>query len=417
QQEAEAAVARLRHHASLALWCGNNEDYQIAESVGAGDFSAQDHLETSTFPAREIYERLLPDVCARLDPQRPYWPGSPYTPGGGATTQPTAGDRHTWDIWHGVMAPYTDYANYEGRFVSEFGLQAPPAASTIASFTKPADRHAHSRVMEHHNKAPDGSRRLAAYLSDTLNPPADFGAWVYGTRLVQAEAMQAACRAYRRRWGQEGQRAVSGALVWQLNDCWPVTSWSLIDSCGLPKPAWYAVGREFQPLAIGISREGGTLATWLCSAARQDQPLELEFTSCGLDGMQLHQEKQTVAAASNATTPVTWRVPAVPDDAAVFIRGFQNGVEVARSALWPHPLKHHDLPDPGLRVSWQGDQLDVVARGPAKAVWIEASGVPSDNHLDLMPGEHVTVTLAGAAAVEVRAVGSPVVHVANTHTG
>ncbi|WP_293914352.1 hypothetical protein [Deinococcus sp.] len=416
RREAQAAVKRLRHHASLALWCGNNEDYQIAESVGAGDFSGQADLAQSAFPAREIYERLLPEICADLDPATAYWPGSPYTPGGpaapaGATTDQTKGDRHTWDVWHGSMAPYGDYGKYEGRFVSEFGLQSAPAMSTILSFTQPADRHANSRVMEHHNKAGDGPRRLAVYLSDTVQPPADFAEWVYDTRLVQAEAMVAAYRAYRRRWGHAGKRAVSGALVWQLNDCWPVTSWALIDSHGLPKPALYAVGRELAPVAVGAERHSGELSVWICSSKLETQAVEIELDVFSLTGEPLHHHLSSEVAAPNATTELSIGIPALKDDAVVFVRAFQHGVELSRAALWPEPLKYFALPDPELSVQLmttvQGDQLSVGARLPVKGVWIDAGAALKGNHFDLMPGERVSVTLPGGSVpVTVRAVGS-----------
>jgi len=119
--EAEAQVARLRHHACIALWCGNNEDYQVAQSQGVYDHTIAPEAATD-FPARVIYERLLPEVCARLDPTRTYWPGSPY--GGADVLDGSVGGRHVWDVWHGTMAPYQAYGQFAGRFVSEFGMQA-----------------------------------------------------------------------------------------------------------------------------------------------------------------------------------------------------------------------------------------------------------------------------------------------------
>ncbi|HKD76793.1 MAG TPA: glycoside hydrolase family 2 protein, partial [Ktedonobacterales bacterium] len=128
--EAEAQIRRLRHHPSVALWSGNNEDYLVARK----DYQpaiAPDVDEA--FPARAIYERRLPELCARLDPDRPYWPGSPYTPAefGDDPNGMTGGDRHTWEIWHGPKLPYQEYASYGGRFVSEFGMAALPARATI----------------------------------------------------------------------------------------------------------------------------------------------------------------------------------------------------------------------------------------------------------------------------------------------
>ncbi len=410
QAEAQAAVRRLRHHASLALWCGNNEDYQIAESVGASGPGGN----PARFDALAIYERLLPDVVRALSPDVPYWPGSPS--GGAASHDQTIGDRHTWEIWHGVMAPHRDYGRYEGRFVSEFGLQAPPSLHVIERFTRPEDRHAVSRVMEHHNKAadpqgrPDGARRIAAYLSDTFAPPRDFGEYVYATRAVQADAMTSAYRAYRGRWGHAGARAVSGALVWQLNDCWPVTSWSIIDSGGLPKPAYHAIRRELAPVAIQARRDGEHLSAWIASSLGADQPAQVHLDVLTLGGERLQTHAWPVTAAANAVTPLDLADLTLPSAGIAVLRLLVSGQERSRAALWPEPLKYHDLPDPGLTATVTGSTLTLRAERPARGVWIDAGAhAPRDNHLDLMPGETVTLPLPAdvtAASVTVRAAGS-----------
>ncbi|HEY0956080.1 MAG TPA: hypothetical protein VGE36_15080, partial [Roseateles sp.] len=236
--EAEAAVKRLRHHACLALWCGNNEDYMLAESAG---------VAFDQFEARALYEKLLPEVCAALDPGRTYWPGSPYTPGGVKSSDATVGDRHSWEVWHQQMLPYQRYGEVQARFVSEFGMQSHPSLALFESVLPEDERFPESQTVQWHNKAgsgnPDGHRRLAVYLADNLRVGATLADHVYATQFVQAEAMRVAYQDFRRRWQQPGARAVGGALVWQLNDCWPVTSWALIDSAGVVKPAWHTVRR------------------------------------------------------------------------------------------------------------------------------------------------------------------------------
>jgi len=419
--EAEAAVRRLRHHACLALWCGNNEDYQIAESVGASGPGG----DPARFDALAIYEGLLPDVVQSLNPDVPYWPGSPY--GGAASHDQTVGDKHTWEVWHAGMAPHRDYGLYEGRFVSEFGLQSPPSLHSIGTFTRPEDRHAASRVMEHHNKAadpqgrPDGARRLAVYLSDTFQPPRDFEEYVYAARAVQAEAMTSAYRAFRGRWGHAGARAVSGALVWQLNDCWPVTSWAVIDSSGVPKPAYHAIRRELAPLAVQARRDGERLSAWIASSVTSDRPVQLHLDVLGLDGQGLLKREWPVTAAANAVTPLDLTDLHLPDACVAFLRLSVDGQERSRAALWPEPLKYHDLPDPHLRAAVTGRTLTLSAALPAKAVWVDAGPFRlPDNHLDLLPGEHVTLTLPDgvtAAELTVRAVGSGVIRAHEEQTG
>ena len=406
RQEAEAAVRRLRHHASLALWCGNNEDYQIAGSVGAYGPGGDE----SKFDALAIYEELLPEVCARLNPATQYWPGSAY--GGPDSTSQTVGDRHTWDVWHNKMAPYQDYPEYEGRFVSEFGMQSLPSLALLESVTSPEERYPASRTLEHHNKAGDGPRRLNVYIGDTVPIPADLPGYVYASQLVQAEALASAYRGWRRRWGADGRRAVSGALVWQLNDCWPVTSWAIIDSSGQPKPAYYAIKRALRPVSVGISVSGKGAEVWAVNGTAEIQILTLELRALTLDGQELSAETREVKLAANEVTELGQF--AAEHDAAVTIMAatLRRGAEtISREVRWPEPFKYLTLPDPGLKVEVIGpNTLKLSVQRPAKGVWLESAPetVWDDNMLDLLPGEarvvqtqklnpdHLTVRWLGA---------------------
>lgn len=400
--EAEAQLRRLRNHPCLALWCGNNEDYQIANAVGAYDPTFEGDFTTTNFPARLIYERLLPELCAALDPGRPYWPGSPF--GGQNGNDPTYGDRHTWDVWHGGMAPYGDYISYAGRFVSEFGMQAAPHRRTVEGFAPPEERRPHSRTFEFHNKAPDGPRRLAVYLSDTVGAAEGLDDYIYGTQLVQAEALGAAYRDYRRRWGGPGRRAVGGALVWQLDDCWPVTSWAIIDHFGRPKAGYYRVRRELAPLAVGLRRGPDGVEAWVANRGAA-VAATLVVAAYDLGGALLVTSEATAAIAANGVTELG--LFDMPAGAAVGARLVVGGAVVHRAALWPEPLKHYALPDPELRVEVAGDLIRLSCARPAKGVWIEAGDAAglSDNMLDLLPGDAQEVRAGGVIGETVRVRG------------
>lgn len=403
--EADAAIRRLRHHPSIALWCGNNEDYQIAESLNAYDSRFTGDFTTTAFPAREIYERRLPDICARLDPTRPYWPGSAY--GGETVTDQTVGDRHTWDVWHGQMANYHDYPRYEGRFVSEFGMQALPAPATIASFAPPAERYAESRTLEHHNKAEGGLRRIAVYLSDTLRTPNDFPSYIYATQFVQAEALAAAYRGWRRRWAGPGHYAVAGALVWQLNDCWPVTSWAIIDDALRPKPAYYVIKRDLAPLAVGLDRSTDGVAAWVVNGTTEQRSGELEIRVWSLDGERRAAEQQSVTLVPNQTTELGALRLDAGAEAVIGARLIVDGAVVARAVSWPEPFKYLTLPDPEIAVTRLDDErLQITAKRPAKGVWLEAGDDVrwSDNMLDLLPDDEQIVVARGlgTATLQVR---------------
>lgn len=390
QQEAEAAVARLRHHACLALWCGNNEDYTLAESVGlAGPNQPPQALES-----RQIYERVLPEIVQRMDPGRFYWPGSPS--GGAHSQDPTVGDRHTWDVWHGPMHPYQSYGQFEGRFVSEFGLQSYPALSTLEAALPPDQRFPQSATVVHHNKAgsvgqPDGHRRLAVYLADNLRDPVTLQGYVYATQFVQAEAMKYAYSQFRRRWGQPGSRAVGGALVWQLNDCWPAISWAIIDSAGRPKPAYYTIARELAPFSIGAQTTEGQVQVWVTNGLLQPVEAEWEVVVFTLGGQLLIQHRQPVWLPANQVTelePLPLPTATVP--LVVAARVWMAELVLARTACWPEPYKYHTFADPGLEVVRRGpNQLVITVERPTKGLVIEADQplVLSDNFLDLMPDE------------------------------
>jgi beta-mannosidase len=396
--EAEAAVRRLRHHACLALWCGNNEDYQVAESLRAYDPAGSDDLAVTPFPGRALYEQVLPAVCGGLDPDHAYWPGSPY---GGTKTvnEPTTGDRHVWDVWHGSMAEYGQYARLGGRFVSEFGMQAVPELATVEAFAPPEERFGQSRTLEFHNKAGGGARRLAVYLADTVRTPRDFPGYIYATQLVQAEALSAAYRDWRRRWDGTVRAAVAGALVWQLDDCWPGTSWSIIDYFGRLKPASYLIRRALAPVAVGMALTDGTTAVWGLNGGRESVAATLELRTWTLDGDLLATEQREVVLSPNSATEFGTLPPREHPPVVQAARLLTGGTVLARTSLWPEPLKYLTLPDPEIRVTRRGERLLVTAKRPAKGVVLAAGdGVRwSDNMLDLQPDDEQVIEAKGLA--------------------
>jgi beta-mannosidase len=385
--EAEAQLRRLRHHPAIVLWCGNNEDYQIAESLGLYDANFDGDFLSTPFPARAIYERLLPAVFAELDPDRLYWPGSPY--GGSSVADQTVGDRHTWDVWHGTMAPYAQYPRYGARFVSEFGMQAAPHLRTLEACLSPHECYPASRSFEHHNKAEGGPRRLAAYLSDVLRLPLTLEDYVYGTQLVQAEALLAAFGGFRRRWRGPGEYACGGALVWQLNDCWPVTSWAIVDHALRPKPAYYIVRRALAPLALGLVHEITGPELWAVNGTLHQIEAELLLTRYALDGTLRDEERRPLVLKANRAVELAVLAPP-EDDEVLAARLEQGGRVLARAGLWPLPYKYLNLPDAAVAIERvDEDTLRITAKRPARGVWFDAGDEVawSDNFIDLLPGD------------------------------
>lgn len=400
--EAEANVRRLRNHPSIVLWCGNNEDYSLAESIQRYDPAITSDLANSPFPARAIYEELLPAVCQRLDPTRPYWPGSPYL--GSNSGDPTQGDRHTWDVWHGRMAPYQAYPDYGARFVSEFGMQALPHRATIDSFAPPEEQFAASRTLEHHNKAEGGVRRIAAYLADNLRPPADFDGMIYATQLIQAEAMAAAIRGWRRNFKGPGAYAMAGALIWQLNDCWPVTSWALVDYALRPKAAYYAAKRALAPLAVELATRPGGAEAWVVSQALESMTVTVQLALWTLAGERLAQIEHKIQLAPNQATELPGFNFDLDEPVVLGAYLLVDGEIADRAVLWPEPLKYLNFPDPELTVNREDDTVRLRVQRPAKGIWLDAGdGVQwHDNCIDLLPDDELEVQSHGLGGHEVR---------------
>ena len=297
------------------------------------------------------------------------------------------------------MAPYQDYPRYEARFVSEFGMEAAPALATLEAVTPPDERYPQSHTMDHHNKSTDGPRRLAAYLNDTLRARDTLDDYIYATQFVQSEALGAAYRGWRRRWQGPGRYAVAGALVWQLNDCWPVTSWAIVDYARRPKPAYYTIRRELAPLAVGLTRATEGAAAWAVNATRDTVAGDLAVRGYGADGAEVFAHERRVTLDPNRAT----ELGAIDDDSAkdaslvVAARLIVRGAVVARATLWAEPFKYVTMPDPEIALERDGDYVRLQATRPAKGVWLEAGdGVEwSDNMLDLLPDDPQTVTARG----------------------
>jgi beta-mannosidase len=314
------------------------------------------------------------------------------------TRDGTVGDRHVWDVWHGFMAPYQTYPAFAGRFVSEFGMQAAPDLATIEGFTLPGERFPQSRTMDHHNKAEGGSRRLMAYVVDNVLLPADLEAYVYATQLVQSEALASAYRGWRRRWRGPGRYEVAGALVWQLDDCWPVTSWAIVDYAHRPKAACATIRRCLAPLALGLARDEDGASVWAVNGTLAQVQAQLELRTWTIAGEAVAVERVQVTLEPNRASELG-SFGFDPGGALVLDARLRVGEEVvAREALWPEPFKHYQLPDPLIIVDLAGPEtIRLRTVRPAKGVLLSAGdGVTwSDNMLDLVPDDERVITARG----------------------
>ncbi|KPK61433.1 MAG: hypothetical protein AMK73_07970 [Planctomycetes bacterium SM23_32] len=395
--EAQDNVRRLCHHPSLVLWCGSNENHQFYGKDG-------------TFPGHKLYHEILPAVVAELDGARPYWPGSPF--GGESPNSPTHGDQHYWDMWHGWRHPDAQ-RRYRGRFISEFGMQAPPALETIRDYVPAGGHHTQSRQMEHRQRSHEGTERLYRYLSALFRVPGDFADTVYLMQLMQAEAVKVGVEHWRAR-----KFRTAGALFWQFNDCWPGTSWSCIDYAGRPKALYYYARRFFAPVLPVIDRRDGRFTVTVVNDRLAGFEGELVCGCGSLDGQQYWTERRPVSVPANGVLAAAARDETDldledPADRYFWCRLVKDGREVARNAWLLLPPKHMELTVPGWETEFAQTADDVFAVRVtadtfAKGVRVQLDGLEatfSDNYFDAfaeLPTDLVVRAKGGLTPDEVR---------------
>ena len=292
EAEAREAVVRLSAHPSLALWCGGNECLE-----GYEDWDWKEPLGGRTW-GLGYYSSLLPSIVAELDPSRPYIPGSPYSPTVGThPNDPAHGPIHIWDVWN--VRDYSAYLDYQPRFVSEFGFQGPPTWTTLARALDEGSRHRDSPAWLAHQKAEDGDGKLDRGIAGHLPPQDSFEDWHWATSLNQARAVAA---------GVEHFRSLaphcSGAVVWQLNDCWPVTSWSAVDGDGRRKPLWYALRRSFSDRLLVLETQGGRMLLGVVNDTAEPWAPSVLLSRVAYDGTVLATETMTVSVAARSASRV-----------------------------------------------------------------------------------------------------------------
>ncbi len=394
RSEAEETVLRLRHHPSIMLWCGNNENDW---GFHAGWFGRRER-----FFGLKIYSAVLPEVCRQLDPSRPYWQSSPF--GGADPNSMSEGDRHSWDVWSAWRHP-SGYLADTGRFISEFGFQSAPAIETVRSFAEEKDLYPNSSVMEHHNKQGEGTERLFRFLSAFYRVPEKLDDWIRMTQVVQGEALRTGILHWRRR-----KFRTAGALFWQLNDCWPVVSWSVIDYFGRPKASYFITKRSFAPVTISLVRTGDNVAVWLVNDLTRVITGRLSVSLQNMWGEVVGQSETVVAVGSNRSEQVaTFPLPSGIDEASHLVFGsftLEGEREPATyDILFFAPPKHLALPPHPVvveAVKSFGDRAEITVRAiaAAKSVILEVDGDPdalwTDNAFDMVAGQvkHIGVSLS-----------------------
>ena len=408
--EASYQVRRLRNHASLALWCGNNENQVIQELFN--------HLAGSDTPLEGamIFDRLLPDLLHEFDAATPYWPGSPY--GGALANSMKAGDMHNWTVWHGMpLIPadrwvgsidtssegvaYTRYAEDMSRFASEYGIQAAPALSTLSRWMCEDTMSLGSEGFLHRIKD-EPKNKVDAMLLPVTGLPTTLEQYVSFTQITQAEGLKFAIEHYRRR-----KPHCSGSLIWQYNDCWPGISWSLVDFDGVAKAAYFFVKRAYaHVLGSFKALEDGSVELWVTNDTLELVTVEADVGLSSLSGQRLWRDTVMEEIRPNGSGCI-WR-----SDMARLGNGLDRVLAV-RSKHFPDNRHFFgaikELPWPASAVAVQVTRRDehsllVTVTGTAYHYFVHLLAVHpgtrfSDNYFDLALGEVRQIVVSNTATM------------------
>lgn len=402
EAEAEYNIKRLRGHASLAMWCGNNEIYEGVRYWGwKNKYTAEAFAEMNR-GYDVLFRQLLPDMVKRFDSDRFYMHGSPYEANWGRPESWKIADSHNWGTWYG-RKPFESFDSEIPRFMSEYGFQAFPEMKTIRTFAEEKDFELESPVMNAHQKATIGNALIKQTMSLYYKVPAKFEDLVYVGLVLQGQGMRHGIEAHRR-----NRPYCMGSLFWQLNDSWPVVSWSSIDYYGNWKAMQYQSQRAFAPVLINAIKEGDDLCVYLISDELQDRgDVRLTVELMDFDGKS--HGKWTHSGKLSANTSMLFLKKRVDEflskqDAATSFLRFtlkaKNGAALADEVFYFAYPKDQKLPEARIETSVKrrGEAIEMTLKADklARDIFIEVpvQGVRfSDNFFDLLPGQRKKITI------------------------
>jgi beta-mannosidase len=404
--EAIDNVKRLRNHPSIVIWAGNNEVETAWRNWGW-----RQNLPSSVWDDYEkIFHGVLKEVSAEYDPTRPYWPSSPH---GGLADDPDSkrsGDVHYWEVWH-AEKPFSEYEKQQPRFMSEYGFQSFPNIETVKYYTLPEERDIESPIMLAHQRHPRGNQLVREYMLREYPKPKDFESFLYMSQVLQAEGI---------RTGAEHLRRIMphnmGSLYWQINDCWPVASWSSIDYFGRWKALQYYAKRFYNDLLISPTIQDGSLKMYVVSDRVKPVPAKIKVTLMNFEGGTLKSFDRDVTV-----DPVTSRsyfelkVDELLDGtdkkkAFAYVELLVNGKAVSTHEYFFAPFKELAFSKPTIKSEVMAPKerskfiIKLSTDKFAKAVYLAVPGQDgffSDNFFNLMPGRDVTVEFRSSSPMPV----------------
>ncbi len=400
KEEAAYNIKRLRNHPCIALWCGNNEISEGWHNWGwqkEFGYSQADSAEIWN-NYRKIFNSILPEAVAEFDSARFYWPSSPEY-GYGRPESLTSGDMHYWGVWHGEQ-PFSFFKKYTGRFMSEYGFQSFPEFKTVDAFTLPQDLNINSKVMLSHQKNSRGNMLITEYMKRAYNMPKDFESFLYVSQVLQAEGMKIGFESHRRKMPY-----CMGTLFWQLDDCWPVASWSGIDYYGRWKALHYFAKKAYKDILVSPEAENDTLSVYIVSDRLSPLNGILKLSLIHFNGNVLFEEILPVKIKAN--TSKIYFTKGINDllknynknDIVFSSELFFGDSIVSTNNFYFVPPKKLNLSYPVIKkvISKNGDNysIELSTDKLARNVYLslkKGDGFFSDNYFDMIPGKKYFIT-------------------------
>lgn len=410
-QEAVDNVKRLRNHACIALWCGNNECQDAWLGWGWKceiERQNKEYADKIWAQYRQQYHVTLPGVVREYAPGTFYWPSSPFA-FEGEMSGTTDGDRHYWSVWHG-KAPISDYDSEKSRFFSEYGFQSFPEFESVKRYAPyPEDWDIRSEVMMSHQRGGDHANGLIeTYLLNEYKKPRDFRAFLYMNHVLQGDAIKTAIESHRRQMPYN-----MGTLFWQHNDCWPVASWASRDYYGRWKAQHYYVRKAYDDILISPVVEGDDLKVYAVSDRLENTSGQLQLQVCQFDGTVVHHWGKSVGISGNDSR-VCFSAPLAKllegaDRGTVYVRVdyTDKSGRVYHNNYCLGKQKDMDYPKVDLQTEVRsiegGYEVMVSADKFARAVCLSVAdneSVYSDNYFDVQPKSSVQVQVRTRLSAE-----------------
>ncbi len=404
KQEAIDNVKRLRNHPSIGMWCGNNEILAAWKGWGwerAARAKSEENADKIWKAYEDIFHKILPETVKEYDPQRSYWSSSPSS-GTGVPADLVNGDEHYWGVWWG-KEPFETYATHLPRFMSEYGFQSFPEIASVRKYATPDDYDIFSEVMKSHQRSSIGNGTIEYYMLKEYKKPKDFESFLYVNHVLQAEGIK---------FGLEGHRRAMpfcmGSLYWQINDCWPVASWSSTDYYQKWKALQYYVKKGFEQVLVSPYEDNLKFKVGIVNDRLEPIKGELQLRLVDFDGKVFWEEAHLVDIPANSSADYfdvnkweyRYKYRKEINDMVFTADLIEDGVVISSNKYYFLPFKQLRIPNPTVEYNIEkadnGFNIVLKTDKLAKNVYLQIGdedGFFSDNYFDMLPSDKITINL------------------------